>query len=185
MRPFIIVLGVLLLAAHEARADEVRLRNGSIIQGRIVREDKDVVVVDLGRGRMNILKRDVMSIRRGAPEPAESAPTSRDPAQRRESPPPRERSTRQGSEDPQDAVPAKGGGIPRAQTVQAPRKKRDRAAGPTPGPKVVPVERTSPPAARGTAPEPPRNAAPRAGESGTAQATSKPKSGRGSATPDW
>jgi hypothetical protein len=142
MRFLLVILGVLLITASPARADEIRLKNGSVINGRIVREDRESIVIDLGRGRMSIARRDIVSIRRtSGTETGPSDPGRDDPAPRSE---PSARATKSPRATPTT------GGIPRT-TPQTPRKRRDRAtAG---GPKVVPVERTPPKAPKGAGPE--------------------------------
>jgi hypothetical protein len=169
MRRALVLLGVLLIVPSEARADEIRLKNGSVIHGKIVREDKDVVVIDLGRGRMNVARRDITAVRR-TPEPAEKPDD-----------PNNKRNTRDPADHSRDAVPPQGG-APRPPFVPIPRKKKERGSGPVPGggPKVVPVERTSPSAGKSTGPD--AGAPSRKSAKGTGSHTKTPAP---SAEPDW
>ena len=155
-----------MVATAMARGDEIRLKNGSVIYGKIVREDADVVVIDLGRGRMNVARRDIVLIKR-APTPelleGEKPPVAPLPGQRQ---------TREAPQPAQDAIPAKGG-LPRALPPQVPRRKRERP--PAAGPKVVPVERTPAPRPPGTGPD---SASP-------SRKATKPTTTRPTAKPDW
>src|SRR5262245_17780019 len=72
MRTPIGVLAALLLVVSPVRADEIRMKNGSILFGRIVQESKDSVTIDIGQGRMNIARRNIVSILKTAPESAPS-----------------------------------------------------------------------------------------------------------------
>jgi hypothetical protein len=162
-RPILLIVSVMAVAASCLCADEVRLKNGSVIQGRIVREDDHTIVIDIGRGRMNIARRDVVAVKKvSTPEP--------------DAPKPDQRGPRPSPDSPQDAVPApQGGGVPRVVPAQAPRKKRDKASG-GPGPKVVPLDRT-PPSPSKDGPEGPSK------KSASRGSSSKPS--RASAKPDW
>ena len=129
MRTLLAILASFLLAAAPALGDEVRLKNGSVLHGRIVREDKDSITIDLGRGRMDIARRNIETITRTAPVGAEGA---QDPAALPR-PAPR----------PPAGAPGNAPVVsPRVPVVTQPRKPRARATGPAP--KVVPVERTQP-----------------------------------------
>lgn len=140
MRLLPLILGMVLIAAAPARADEIRLRNGSVIQGRIVREDKDIVVIDVGRGRMNLARRDIVAITVSHVESVDPvnkspAPNAQDPA----NPP------AAGSEPlPSRRVRPTAEETPPSEEASAPvvlPPRRFRGGVPTPGPKIVTVER--------------------------------------------
>jgi hypothetical protein len=172
-RSFSLAFSLMLLCAP-ALGDEIHLKNGSVLHGRIVREDQDSLVIDLGRGRMNIARRDIVTIRRSkAPAPGDGESETRPPVR------PDDR-TRRGTDAPaQHAIPPAEAN-PRVPIVPAQRKKKDR---PAPTPKVVPVDRTPPkPPARDVGPEasgPARKEATHSGPSAT-----KPGARR-TATADW
>jgi hypothetical protein len=168
MRTLIIVLGALLVSASPARADEIRMKNGSILYGKIVREDKESVTIDLGRGRMDVSRRNIVSIVRTAPESAPAEPTPADSPVK-----PAKRSAPEGT----PAEPQSGGAAPRVPVAPTARAKRER---PTrgPGPKIVPVDRA--PQASATVepvgPEstpPARKPAPRGGGETASKSTSR------------
>jgi hypothetical protein len=169
MRTLIILLATLLVSASPARADEIRMKNGSILYGKIVREDKESVTIDLGRGRMDVSRRSIVSIVKSAPE---SAPTE---------PPPAEAPTKPARKP---APEAQSGGAPRvplAPTARARRERPTRGA----GPKIVPVDRAPAQAQSGVeaaGPEgtpSPRKPAPRAGGETASKSTSR------TAKTDW
>jgi hypothetical protein len=165
-----LILGVLILASSPVRADdEIRLKNGSVIHGKIVRDDKDGVTVDLGQGRMNIPRRDILDVKRVAAAPAEEDAPKNAP----------NRSTRDVPGNPQDAVPPKGGGTPRVPYVPPQRKKRVG-----PGTKVVPVERTPPPSPK-PAPESTAPSRSSASRSSPSAPMTKPGQRPANAKPDW
>jgi hypothetical protein len=160
---------MIVAASPVTASDEIRLKNGSILQGKIVREDKDVIVIDLGRGRMSIQRRDVVAVKKQT-EPEEPA-----------TPDQRGRPTPDNSED---AVPApQRNPPPRVVPAQVPRKKKGGAA----GPKVLPVGK---PPAQAPAPGAP---APRAKDPGPEGPAKKPVDRAGTASrptrptakPDW
>jgi hypothetical protein len=187
MRPILVVLSFLVLLCAPAHADEVRLKNGAVIQGRIVREDPESIVVDLGRGRMIIARRDIAAIRRTSNGDFPDAPSSPD----REGPDStKERSRRTGGPPTQDAI-RQGGGVPRSPAQPVPRKRREKPVAVGPGPKVVPVERTPPARPRSSGGDPPpeganpsRSSPPRGGTASAPSAT-KPAQRRATAKPDW
>ncbi|MBI5366824.1 MAG: hypothetical protein HZA54_07285, partial [Planctomycetes bacterium] len=57
-------------------ADVVRLKNGTLLEGRIVAEDDRALVLEIMGGRMQIPRADVLSVTREAlrPEPRKAAP---------------------------------------------------------------------------------------------------------------
>jgi hypothetical protein len=125
MRTLLLVLGLVLIAATPALADEIRLKNGSTIQGRIVREDPDFVTIDLGRGRMSIARRDILSVVRTVPPaPDTGSPDERRP---RETAPPPDRAVTPRKADPRTTV--------------SNSRKRGKSTPTGPNPKIVPVER--------------------------------------------
>jgi hypothetical protein len=137
MRLLPLILGMILITAAPASADEVRLRNGSVIYGKIVREDKDFVVIEIGRGRMNLARRDIVAITVSRVDPVEPAGGS--PATEGRSgaptPTPEQQRLRPAAEEtPQ----GDGGGGQKAPVVLPPRRLRGV---PTQGPKIVAVER--------------------------------------------
>ncbi|MBI3272245.1 MAG: HEAT repeat domain-containing protein [Planctomycetes bacterium] len=68
-----------LLGASTARADIIQLKNGARLEGRIVKQDERVLVVEIAGGRMEIRREDVASIKVVAPREAapNAAPSSR------------------------------------------------------------------------------------------------------------
>jgi hypothetical protein len=127
----LLLLGALLILASPALSDEVRLKNGSVFHGRIVREDKESITIDLGRGRMDIARRNIVTIVRAAPVESPPAPPSDVPPKPVKTIPIPDRSQQSegGPNSRQPVVPPRG-------------KRRERAAGPAP--KIVPVDRTPP-----------------------------------------
>lgn len=177
MRAFLSCLSCLLLLCAPALGDEVRLKNGAVIQGRIIREDRDSIVIDLGRGRMNIARRDIVSIRRTTSDAHGGDPSERDPA---------------GSDD-RTRMPSQDGatkrhGVPSPPVATVPRKKKER---PTPtGPRVVPVEknRPVPPRVRNGGTESTsqsRSEARAMSVPTSAPSASKPAQRRATSKPDW
>jgi hypothetical protein len=82
---FALVLGMLLSIVSTVRGDEVRLKNGAVIHGRVVMDGKDAVVVEVGHGRMNLARRDVISVtiaREPVQAPAERPASAEVPARR-------------------------------------------------------------------------------------------------------
>jgi hypothetical protein len=161
-------LGVMLLGASSLLADELVLKNGSVLHGRIVREERDQVTIDLGRGRMSIARRDIVAIKRGSPTPAGDPSTESDappvdapsPAQKRTRPAPRT--------SPQKATDKD----PTAEKQPAAQPTRKRKPG---GPKIVQVERVPAKPSKGAGPE--------------SSAPSRKSASRGTPppdpTPDW
>lgn len=174
MRTLIILLGTLLVSASPARADEIRMKNGSILYGKIVREDKESVTIDLGRGRMDVSRRNIVTIVRAAPE---SAPTEPSPADAK--PLPARKPAPEASPEPQS-----GGAVPRVPLAPTARAKRERPTRPT-GPKIVPVDRAPAQAAATVEPVgpesslPARKPAPRSGGETASKSTSR------TAKTDW
>lgn len=79
MRPngLAVVVTLVLGLAAVAAGDEVVLRNGSVLAGRIVKEDAASVTIERAGGEMTVAKADVKEIKRGAP-PEARPPSGRD-----------------------------------------------------------------------------------------------------------
>jgi hypothetical protein len=162
MRLFALILGLILAVTFPARADEVRLRNGAVIQGRVVRDDKDAVVVEVGNGRMNLARRDVVSVtinRTDPAEPSDKPVTSETPAPRR--------------------VVAREN--PRPQPIP-PQAAARRAATPAPVPKIVAVERLAPTPVVGVEVD---TSAKKTRAPADSKAKSRPVASKPTVKPDW
>lgn len=190
MRLSLLILGIVLIAASPARADEIRLRNGSVIQGRIVREDKDFVVIEIGRGRMNLARRDIVAITMSHVESVEPASGSPAPGARNPANPPPPATatppTRRVRPATEEATPTEGEGAPRAPVVLPNRRVRGM---PTPGPKIVAVDRVPAQPLTGVGPEsdaPPRKSPTRAATAPESNGSAaKPTASRATPKPDW
>jgi hypothetical protein len=138
MKRSLVILALLAFGASSALADEIRLRNGSSIHGRIVSENKEMVTIDLGRGRMSIPRRDILTITRTPFQPPEQSS-------------PKDRKTRENDPPPQKAIPTR-----RAEPRTSAQTPRRRGTSRTPTgtqPRIVPVERTPPKPSRSPGPE--------------------------------
>lgn len=83
----LVVLFAFLALPSSARADTLVLTNGSKIEGRIVKETGAEVVIDVpGVGKLNVERRRIKEIRRGATPPSAKPPSSSSPRTPRRTP---------------------------------------------------------------------------------------------------